>query len=302
MSASQAGSSQVGDGRMNGAGCLPADADAVNGGAIQIDEVLAASCYRAPGTTDDKYTRGVALLAGGSETYPGAGLLNALGAAGTGVGMIRFVSTARPSELVLSRLPECVFQGGQFQAAAIGSGWDDARLADAHELAAMAGAYRVPLVVDAGALPWFRQWHAEYPALPLVLTPHLREAAALLEVEPQEVAANQSQAAVQLAAEGAVVVLKAATTVVAAPSGKTWSFTAPSAWAGVAGAGDVLAGVLAGLIAGRQADWENRAVAYDLAKVCAAAVWIHGQAGKADRPIVASQIAAAVPAVIAGLG
>lgn len=267
-----------------------------------VDAAVAASCYRAPDAADDKYTRGVVLLAGGSETYPGAGLLNALGAAGTGVGMIRFVSTARPSELVLTHLPECVLQGGQFQAAAIGSGWDDARLADAHELAAMAGAYRVPLVVDAGALPWFRQWHVEYPTLPLVLTPHLREAAALLEVEPQEVAANQSQAAVQLAAEGVVVVLKAATTVIAAPSGKTWNFTAPSAWAGVAGAGDVLEGVLAGFLAGRQADWENRGMAYDLAKACAGAVWIHGQAGKADRPITASQIAASVPEVIAGLG
>lgn len=112
----------------------------------------------------------------------------------------------------------------------------------------------------------------------LILTPHLREAANLLHVPVAEVQTQQEAAALALAARGCVVALKAATTVVATPDGRVFTYRAPSHWGGVAGAGDVLAGIMTGIVAWRQADLENGGVDYDLGEVVAGAVWIHGQA------------------------
>ncbi len=254
----------------------------VNGGSVQetnseqiqpeimpvtVDVALAKRHYRTPGALDDKYTRGVALLAGGSERYPGAGLLNALGAAGTGVGLIRFVSSPRSTDLVLSRLPEVVLEVGRFQAALVGSGWDCARLGEAQKVVALAAELGVPLVVDAGALSFARSWLESFPGLQMVLTPHVREAANLLQVDPTWVAADLVRASQRLADQGFTVCLKAAATVVASPGGQVYRYRAANAWGAVAGAGDVLAGVITGLLAQRQADREREQAAGGSAQV-----------------------------------
>jgi NAD(P)H-hydrate repair Nnr-like enzyme with NAD(P)H-hydrate dehydratase domain len=69
----------------------------------------------------------------------------------------------------------------------------------------------------------------------------------------------------------AVVALKSAETFVASPDGQLLRYVSPSPGLGTAGSGDVLAGVIGGLIA-RGADL--------FAAVCWG-VWLHGEAGKA---------------------
>lgn len=284
-----------------------------------IDAKQVATQIRLPGPTDDKYSRGVVCLATGSKTYPGAGLLSALGAQGAGPGFVRFTGAKRPSELVLSRLPEVVLAKGFFHAAVLGSGWDEDEQERASSLADECAKTGRPLVVDAGALVHAPRWAESNENL--VLTPHAGEALALLQnldeqaqnLTRQDIDGNP-QAAVRLAnLSGALVVLKGAQTLVATPTGEVSAYEAHTAWAATAGAGDVLAGVIGSFLAGEfaQAQKENRTPS--ILRLTEAAVAVHGMAaavaagtmgdsgkttGSVGHPIVASDIARAVPIVL----
>ncbi len=282
---------------------------------IRIDQELVARDLSVPGVSDDKYSRGVALLATGSPTYPGAGVLGALGAAFSGVGMVRFVGAEPAQRLVLERLPEVVVDFGRFQAAAIGSGWDASMSSHAEIVARKAAEFNAPLVVDAGALPGLAEWVRQAPLV--VATPHPGEAAQLFtQLRPEEsLSRSDAEEDIPGVAErlaqlsGAIVVLKAAQTAIATPEGDLWVWNAPAGWGACAGAGDVLAGVIVARLAAVVA----RGEASDLRSAgtaVAAAVGLHGlaaglasgvlasdltDAGSPGGPIVASGIAAALP-------
>jgi NAD(P)H-hydrate epimerase len=106
----------------------------------------------------------------------------------------------------------------------------------------------LPLVVDADALnllagnPRTRQdW---------VLTPHPGEAARLLGVTTADIQFDRLAAAGQLAERfEAVIVLKGAGSIVRQPDGDTWICTHGNPGMAVAGMGDVLTGVIAGIAA-----------------------------------------------------
>ena len=130
----------------------------------------------------------------------------------------------------------------------------------------------------------------------VVLTPHLGEFARLfpdlagrLQAEGDKIAAAQAAAA----RAGAVVVLKGPDSVVAAPEGPPGVHAAfgPQAapWLATAGAGDVLAGLIAGLAA---RGWR----AFDAA---CAAVWLHAAAARALGPgCLAEELPEALPGVL----
>lgn len=130
----------------------------------------------------------------------------------------------------------------------------------------------VPLVLDADAL------HALGPELellagaksPVVITPHPGEMAALLGCAIAEVQADRLATAQRAAAKSrAVVVLKGAGTVVAQTGQPTQINVTGNPGMATGGAGDVLAGLLAGLLA-------QGLKPYDAAR---AAVYVHGRAG-----------------------
>ena len=241
---------------------------------------------REPGPDDHKYTRGVVGLWAGSETYPGAAVLAASGAVRAGAGMVRLTAPRRVEDLVLAARPEVVPAAGRAQALVLGPGIDPADTTRADEVRAVLastltppggdrqGPTRIPTVVDAGALSLLTELLTEeLGCTPLhVLTPHAGEAAALLSVledkkTPAQEARGWSRDRVEahpgLAAReicrltGATVLLKGATTLIAAPQRPVVSVDSGPGWMATAGSGDVLAGILGAVLACAAARWEQ---------------------------------------------
>ena len=119
-----------------------------------------------------------------------------------------------------------------------------------------------------------------------ILTPHQGEferAFGRLEGSRSE----QAQAAARLS--GALVVLKGAETIIAHPDGRFAINTHASPWLAKAGTGDVLAGMIAGLLAQGMPSFES----------ALAAVWIHGEAGIEIGPgLIAGDIPEAIPGIL----
>lgn len=129
-----------------------------------------------------------------------------------------------------------------------------------------------PMVFDADGLKLLAQiedWPRLLPA-PAVLTPHPGEMAQISGMDKEEIQADRLAAAARFAREwGHVLVLKGANTVVASPEGQTAVVPVATAALARAGTGDVLAGLIVGLLA--------QGVAAFPAAV--AATWIHANAG-----------------------
>lgn len=268
-----------------------------------------------PTADDDKYSRGVVALLTGSRAYPGAAVLGVEAAWRAGAGYVRYLGDA--ADAVLARRPETVTGKdiGRTRVGAwvIGSGTNAADRT-AEELAALRNILGrgETVVMDAGALDL-----AVDTSAPLVLTPHAGELARLRErldlpsapdvpsVPSAPAAAfEQRVAEVVETAEAVenVVVCKGARTIIAAPGTDPIVVGNGPAWLSTAGTGDVLAGVIAALIAAEPERARH--------EVAAAAVWLHGWAGATasgavdgavGHPIVALDVAEALPAAIGEL-
>ncbi len=253
-----------------------------------------------------KGTAGHVLVFAGSSGHTGAAVLAGLGALRGGAGLVtiaprpeaRAAIDAKLLELMSAALPAeprealdaalalCVGK----KAAVVGPGFGAAdglarRLAHVLPL---------PTVLDADALTAL-EGNLESlrdAAAPRLLTPHPGEAARLLGTSAATVQADRYAAAEALAARsGHVVVLKGARTVVAAPGGALRVCAEGTPALGVAGTGDVLAGLLGARLASRDDVPLHDAVA--------AGVVLHAMAGglaaRADRGLLAHEVADALP-------
>jgi ADP-dependent NAD(P)H-hydrate dehydratase / NAD(P)H-hydrate epimerase len=274
----------------------------------RLDHDDVAACWPVPAPSDDKYSRGVLGIIAGGESYTGAAVLSVTSAVEAGCGMVRYVGTPTPTELVRAAVPEAVHGAGRVQAWLVGPGLDTTSRASGAKAqldaarSALAGAE--PVVVDAGGLDLLDgDLLATRAEAVTLLTPHAGECARLLtrlgadEVTRDDVEARPLAHARALSAlTGATVLLKGATTVVVPPGeGATvWSQSDAPAWLATAGSGDVLAGLLGALLAA--------GLPADLAGALGALV--HGVA--ADRanpggPVRALAVAHGIPAAVAHL-
>jgi ADP-dependent NAD(P)H-hydrate dehydratase / NAD(P)H-hydrate epimerase len=250
--------------------------------ALQPEDV--AALLPRPEPDAHKYTRGVVGVRAGSEQYPGAALLSVAGANSGLVGMVRYVGAA--ADRVREVHPEVV-GAGRVQAWLVGSGGGE-RAGD--ELAAALDD-RVPVVVDADALSHVVPFHG----VPAVLTPHAGELAAMTGATRAEIEAAPLRHAQQAAATyGCTVLLKGRHTLVATAGRPTRATTTGTAWLATAGAGDVLGGLVAALLA----------AGLDPHDAASVGSWLHGAAATlASRggPLVASAVAASIPEAVRGL-
>ncbi|MFO1247933.1 MAG: NAD(P)H-hydrate dehydratase [Alphaproteobacteria bacterium] len=264
-----------------------------------------------------KYERGHCVVVSGPAHATGAARLAARAALRAGAGL---VSVASPPEAVavnaahLTAIMIKPFEGAQgltdilsdqrLNALVIGPGLGvggetralvDAALKSGAGASAGAGATKRGVVLDADALTSFKDDpEALFNRLhdKCVLTPHAGEFErlfpALLDASASKVDAAR-QAAVRA---GCVVLLKGGDTVIADPSGKcAINANAPPTLA-TAGAGDVLAGLIAGLLAQRMS-------AFDAA---ACGAWLHGDAALRFGPgLIAEDLPEMLPDVLEGL-
>lgn len=248
-----------------------------------LQEADVAAAIPVPDRGSHKYTRGVVGVLAGSDQFPGAAALVVGGALGGSLGMVRYRGPEGPTSLVRTWWPEAVPGTGRVQAWVVGSGLGDAP-ERAEEVADVLDA-RLPVVVDADGL---RQLPDRCDG-PVLLTPHEGELARMLGLDRAEVTARRLEHARAAARRwNATVLLKGATTVVAAPNGRTRVTVLGTSWTATAGAGDVLSGICGALLAAGLDPLEAGSVGAYLHQAAAVLASDGG-------PVRASQIAVALP-------
>lgn len=266
------------------AGAVPIDSDWLRGNPLPM-----------PGEGTDKNSRGRVLMVGGSRRVPGGLLLTAEAAFRAGAGKVQIATIESCAVALGIAMPEAGIIGlGEDSEGEIGAGsfsalteassdCDCLLLGPAMTQADAAGALLkgflekpkkgLTVLLDAAAIEAARGEEKRLRTLNgrLVLTPHAGEMAALLECEVDAVEADPAEHARRAVERfGAVVVMKGSSTVVAAPGGTQMHYSGGGVGLATGGSGDVLAGLIAALIArGCQpltaASW---------------GVWLHGEAGR----------------------
>jgi hydroxyethylthiazole kinase-like uncharacterized protein yjeF len=275
-----------------------------------IDDVAAVLPQRKP--ESHKLSNGSVMLLAGSDGMSGAALLSARAAGRMGAGYVTLCSTPYVDRAKRTMLPEVVsmvddehaelgpdalevFKSGLDRADAVGVGPGLGRGPRQSDLLQRAlREIELPLVVDAdalNALAGHTEWLTDREG-PAVITPHPGEMARLLDTSASEVQARRLEAALSAASRfGCVAVLKGAGTVVADPSGRAIVNPTGGPELATAGTGDVLTGVLTGLLAERLEPFET----------AWAGVFVHGLAGEVagrrhgGRGVIAWDVAEALP-------
>ena len=255
-----------------------------------------------PQPDNHKYTRGHALISGG---YPltGAARLAARAAARIGTGLVTVAVPEQAFAIYATALTSIMVQpitksadfnhllsDVRFNALLIGPGAGIVGRSREHTLTRVLALLETgrPTVLDADAITVFEDDPAALQLAiqgPCVLTPHEGEFRRLFEAKGSKLS-RATAAAKQF---NAVVILKGADTVIAAPDGRVFiNRNAPPTLA-TAGSGDVLSGMVLGLLAQGMEPF----------LASAAAVWLHGAAANTFGPgLIAEDLPELVPAVL----
>lgn len=231
-----------------------------------------------------KHDYGRLLIVAGCETMPGAAVLATGGALRSGCGLVRLHSTARALQAVVNAYPSAMLSDDfgehfsslpehleRYSAIAIGPGlgWSPGTLNIFMDLLSEASRLRISTVLDADALNILSvlpEWHELIPP-GSVLTPHKGELRRLL---PAETDAERESLAWELCAEtGCTIVMKGYHSRVFLPDGTCLVNTTGNPGMAKGGSGDVLTGLIGGLMAR----------GYTAPDAAALGVWVHGFAG-----------------------
>ena len=231
-----------------------------------------------------KHDYGRLLIVAGCETMPGAAVLATGAALQSGCGLVRLHSTARALQAVINNYPSAMLSEeyddffhtipegmDRYDAIAIGPGlgWSPGTLNSLMDFLGEACQRRIPTILDADALNILSvlpDWAELIPA-GSVLTPHKGELRRLLPSKSDE---ERETLAWELCAEaGCCIVMKGYHSRVFTPDGACFVNTTGGPGMAKGGSGDVLTGLIGGLIAR----------GYSARDAAAIGVWIHGYAG-----------------------
>jgi hydroxyethylthiazole kinase-like uncharacterized protein yjeF len=256
------------------------------------------SSFPWPGPEGHKYQRGHALVVGG-RIMTGAARLTAQACARIGAGLVTVAAPASVWPIYAAALTSVmvhpmresgalddILADARINAVVVGPGAGVSDTTQRHALQALAT--RRAVVLDADAISVFgSDPQSMFNAIqgPCVLTPHEGEFNRIFSA-----AGNKLQRARHAAGQsGAVVVLKGADTVIAAADGRAIINSNAPPQLATGGTGDVLAGLIAGLLA----------QGMDAFLAAAAAVWVHGEAARLFGPgLVSEDLQHKVPRVL----
>ncbi|WP_159012631.1 NAD(P)H-hydrate dehydratase [Bradyrhizobium sp. S69] len=264
--------------------------------------------FPVPRIDGHKYARGHAIVVSGDLAATGAARMSARGALRAGAGLVTLASprdalavNAAALTAVMVQATDTVVEFAELlndkrlNACVIGPGAGVGERTCDFVLTALSA--KRHLVLDADALTSFagapdRLFEAikSEPDPQVVLTPHEGEFPRLFSDISNKHPLRSKLERVRAAAErsGAVVLLKGPDTVVASPDGRAAIAANAPPWLATAGAGDVLSGIIAGLLA-------QGAPAFEAACV---GVWMHGEAGREAGPgLIAEDLSETLPAV-----
>jgi hydroxyethylthiazole kinase-like uncharacterized protein yjeF len=272
------------------------------------DPGLWRSTFPVPAAQGHKYSRGHAVVVSGGLSTTGAARLAARAALRAGAGLVTLASpqdalsvNAAASLAVMVRPVDGAPALAEFlsdkrrNTVVLGPGGGVGLAMREQVLAALGSGAAV--VLDADALTSFADDPAALfaaialrPERKVVFTPHEGEFGRLFRGLNKKSLVSQKLEKARAAAKasGAIVLLKGADTVVASPDGRASIANNAPPYLATAGAGDVLAGIIAGLLAQGMAGFE----------AASAAVWLHGEAATEFGPgLIAEDLTEALPAV-----
>lgn len=268
-----------------------------------------------PNAAWHKYARGQAAVFSGGRHATGAARLSAMAAQRAGAGAVTILGQPDALDIHAAHVTSIMLRScGPDDAydrlrdlkgcrgCVLGPGFGDLSTARQIALSLLAEEYEtgLRLVLDADGITAFAGDHAALfdaakrsGAPALVLTPHEGEFARLFpDLSDNGTLSKLDKALEASSRANAVVLYKGPDTVIAAPDGRAAINSNATPALATAGSGDVLAGVIAGLLAQGMPCFEA---------ACAAA-WLHGEAGRAAGPLaVAEELVAGIAPALAPL-
>jgi hydroxyethylthiazole kinase-like uncharacterized protein yjeF len=290
---------------------IPASAlDEIKPQAFENRPALWAREFPVPDIEGHKYSRGHVLVGSGGIAATGAARLAARAALRAGAGL---VTVASPRDALLANAaaltavmvraidtPEeyydALLADPRFNACVVGPGFGVGERT--REVVSAVLSARRACVLDADALTSFSGdlqlliAGVKNTTRPVVFTPHSGEFARLFDSLRGAGGSKLDRARRAAEISGAIIVLKGPDTVVAHPDGRAAIASNAPPWLATAGSGDVLSGIIGGLLA----------QGVDGSDAAAMAVWLHGEAGAHVGPgLIAEDLPEALPAVVSKL-
>lgn len=256
--------------------------------------------FPVPGFDSHKYSRGYSVVVGADMEFSGATRLAATAAGRAGSGAVKIacdeemlplykITLASAMATPIKDLKKLValLQDERITATLIGPGCGANKTTRERVLSILG--LKKACVLDADALSAFNNDSKKlFDSIsgPTVITPHEGEFKGLF----PEISGNKMMRAQKAAKQcGAVVVLKGSDTVIASPEGKVVINANAPAWLATAGSGDVLAGLITGLLAQGMPPFE----------AACAGVWLHGRAATIFGPgMIADDLLNKLPTAI----
>lgn len=254
----------------------------------------------------NKGTFGSALIIAGSKNYPGAAILSCFSCARSGAGLVTLATITEVYKVAVPKIPFATFLDfteveenlEKYDAILIGPGLsknEDSRLM-IKDFIGFSKLEGKKIILDADALNIFSEmgdWHKKL-STNAILTPHPGEMSRLTGLSIDKIQKKRKEIALKFAKKWSkTIILKGAETIIASPKGDLYTSPFSNPLLATAGTGDVLAGIITGLLA----------QGLSLIDASITGVYIHGIAAEklkekfGDRGMVATDLIEILPEI-----